>query len=326
MLKRLTKHLVLPVVVAGVMTLATSTAHAKLGDELLVNGMTNDDIQTLQEDLRAFGFLKIDNPTKYFGDVTETSLKDFQKSQNIEETGKYDLDTHTTFEKFKNEKLKDMKNNNELLAFAENFDLKSTGPEVLKLQEKLKTLGYLVIDNPTDYYGQMTKDAVSLLQDTYGIKADGVANARTIDLINDILLGRVDKKEVPTRSIAKREGNSSLIKTANSLKGARYGFGSMGPNTFDCSGFTTYVFSKHGIKLPRSTSGQATHGTKVNKSELAEGDLVIFSNTYKKGPSHAGIYIGNGKFIHSSTSRGVVVDSLSSGYYSSKFSYGRRVK
>ncbi|HEY4544184.1 MAG TPA: NlpC/P60 family protein [Tissierellaceae bacterium] len=324
MLKKLTKKIVLPIVAISVISLNVNTAHAKLGDEILVNGMTNDDIQTLQEDLRGFGFLTIDNPTKYFGNATEAAVLNFQKSQGIEETGKYDQATHKAFESFKNNKINAMKEKNELLTYTRDLDLKDTGADVLKLQEQLKALGFLVIDNCTDYYGQMTKDAVSLLQETYGLKANGVTGLRTIDLINDILLGRVNKKEVPNRG-ASRNANG-IIGTASKLKGARYSYGSIGPNSFDCSGFTKYVFGQHGIDLPRSSVGQANYGSKVAKGDLQPGDLLIFSNTYRKGPSHVGVYVGNGKFIHASTSRGVVTDSINSGYYSSKFSYGRRVK
>lgn len=81
-----------------------------------------------------------------------------------------------------------------------------------------------------------------------------------------------------------------------------------------------------GISIPRSTSTQANAGTRLSKSQLQAGDLLIFSNTYKAGPSHAGIYIGNGQFIHAGNSRtGVLTSNINSGYYSSKFSYGRRV-
>ncbi|NLY67894.1 MAG: hypothetical protein GX069_10080, partial [Tissierellia bacterium] len=80
------------------------------------------------------------------------------------------------------------------------------------------------------------------------------------------------------------------------------------------------------IELPRSSSDQASVGTKVSKDELQVGDIVVFSNTYRSGPSHTGIYLGNNKFIHASTSRkGVVISDLNSNYYRKHFSYGRRV-
>ena len=70
--------------------------------------------------------------------------------------------------------------------------------------------------------------------------------------------------------------------------------------------------------MPRRASLQANIGTTVSKANLEKGDLVFF-NTSGRGISHVGIYIDNNQIIHASTSRGVVKDSLSSGYYSNRF-------
>ena len=106
-----------------------------------------------------------------------------------------------------------------------------------------------------------------------------------------------------------------------------YAYGGSTTSGFDCSGFTQFIYRQHGISIPRSTVDQAKVGTKLSKAELQVGDLIIFSNTYKAGPSHAAIYMGNGQFIHASSvgSGGVVISDLNSAYYSGKFSYGRKV-
>ena len=105
-----------------------------------------------------------------------------------------------------------------------------------------------------------------------------------------------------------------LSKTATSLIGVKYVYGGTTTRGFDCSGFVGYVFDKNGINLPRSSSGMYSTGTAVSKTNLSTGDLVFF-NTSGRGVSHVGIYIGDGKFAHASSSRGVRVDKLNDPYY-----------
>lgn len=93
---------------------------------------------------------------------------------------------------------------------------------------------------------------------------------------------------------------------------------------FDCSGFTQYVFAKMGIELSRTSASQAEMGSKVEKSDLTEGDLVFF-NTNGRSISHVGIYVGNGQFAHASSSKGVTISNLSDSYYQSRYVTARRV-
>jgi hypothetical protein len=107
--------------------------------------------------------------------------------------------------------------------------------------------------------------------------------------------------------------------------GVRYVWGGTTPSGFDCSGFMRYVFNKEGISLPRTTREQATVGKTVSKSNLEKGDLVFF-NTSGSGISHAGIYIGNNNFIHSSSSRGVSIASVNDPHYwGSRYVTAKRV-
>lgn len=128
-----------------------------------------------------------------------------------------------------------------------------------------------------------------------------------------------------------KEINSSLhgnaiANDAHNYLGYRYVYGTAGPNTFDCSGFTSYLYKKYGYSLPRTSYSQATVGTYIDKSNLKAGDLVFFSNSSTSRIGHVGIYIGEGEFIHASTStRGVVKDSLSSDYYTRHYITARRI-
>lgn len=118
---------------------------------------------------------------------------------------------------------------------------------------------------------------------------------------------------------------SAVIATAKKYIGVPYLWAGSTPSGFDCSGFVQYVFKAHGISLNRTAATQYRHGTYVSKSNLQPGDLVFFQNTYKAGISHVGIYIGDGKFIHASSSKGVTISNLSSSYYVSHYYGARRI-
>jgi len=81
--------------------------------------------------------------------------------------------------------------------------------------------------------------------------------------------------------------------------GAKYRYGASGPNAFDCSGLVNWAYRSSGKSLPRTSRAMSHVGTPVSKSALQPGDLVFFYG----GPSHVGIYIGNGKVVHASNPR-----------------------
>lgn len=127
--------------------------------------------------------------------------------------------------------------------------------------------------------------------------------------------------------------NSDIAATAKQYLGTGYVYGGASPRGFDCSGFAMYVYSQHGYSLPHSATSQwqSGLGTRVYSiSELQPGDLVFFNDPSRnagRACSHAGIYTGDGQFIHSSSSRsgGVIVSSLTSGYYNTYFVGGIHV-
>lgn len=121
----------------------------------------------------------------------------------------------------------------------------------------------------------------------------------------------------------------ALIGHAKTKLGCKYVYGNSGPDKFDCSGFTKYVYKLFGVSLSGSAYGQGYgKGEKVAYDNVKKGDIVCF-NTVETDTDlvdHVGVYIGGGQFIHASSSRGeVIISSMSSGYYKRVFSWGRRV-
>jgi cell wall-associated NlpC family hydrolase len=106
--------------------------------------------------------------------------------------------------------------------------------------------------------------------------------------------------------------------------GTTYKTGGTSTNGFDCSGFTSYVYKNIGITLPRTSKSQFSVGTSISRMQMRPGDLVFF-NTLGNGVSHVGIFVGNGKFAQSSSSRGVIISSLNENYWANRYVGAKRV-
>lgn len=134
--------------------------------------------------------------------------------------------------------------------------------------------------------------------------------------------------KAPTASAATISKADKIISLGKKYLGVRYRFGAPSGATyaFDCSSFTQYIFGKNGVKLPRVSSTQATKGKKVTKGHLKKGDLVFFK-TRRTGSKigHVGVYVGNGKILHTYGRPGVTYSSITSGYWSRTFVTARRV-
>ena len=118
----------------------------------------------------------------------------------------------------------------------------------------------------------------------------------------------------------------AVINLAKSKLGCKYVWGAEGPNTFDCSGFTMYVYKNGaGINIPRTSKDQSKAGRYVAKSDLQPGDLVFFDSNYGNTVNHVGLYIGNNQMIHSPKPGDVVkIQNININHYKKAYITARR--
>ena len=129
-------------------------------------------------------------------------------------------------------------------------------------------------------------------------------------------------------SVFASSNQSTLDTYIEDVLGTKYKYGGTSVKTgFDCSGFVGHIFAKLGYDLNRRSADIATQGTKVAKKDLIVGDLVFFDTSGKNNSSitHVGIYVGDGKFAHASSSKGVVIEKLDSSYYKPRYVTARRI-
>ena len=221
--------------------------------------------------------------------------------------------------------------------------LNSHGHDVMVLQQNLMRLNYSV-SKVSGNYDKETQEAVKAFQKDNKLSVTGIVNRETWwaikggrptisgigtavstakpttspiwDNISSVPYGRtfLSKKEVP-----------SIISTAKNYLGVPYVFGGASPEEgFDCSGFLEYVFARNGIEIPRTADEQYRLGKLVRQSQLVAGDLVFFT-TYEPGASHCGIYLGNDKFIHASSIKGIRVYDINDSYWASRYYGGKHI-
>ena len=203
-----------------------------------------------------------------------------------------------------------------------SYNVGTSGPDVAEIQNELSDLGYYN-GIPDGVYGADTAAAVKKYQASMGLEADGV--------VGDYTYSKLMGKRMPSRrsdyGVSRGYGYGygantgmvrSLISTAYDYVGVPYVFGGTTPWGFDCSGYTQYVFRQIGVDIPRTADAQYYSYPKVSASNLQPGDLVFFE-TYEPGPSHCGIYIGNGQMLQAGSSTGVTVSNVFSGYFGARY-------
>ena len=217
----------------------------------------------------------------------------------------------------------------------------SHGHDVLLLQQKLRNIGYS-IKSTDGVFGAETERAVEEFQRDQKLKVTGIVTNATWRALKNAKekKPRATKKPSPAvvpepvprgktvinnTLILEKSKVKNLIATAKKYIGTPYRFGGTTPKAFDCSGYLQYVFAQNGITIPRLADEQYLLGKSTKSAkQLVPGDLVFFS-TYESGASHSGIYLGDGKFIHVSSSEGVRIDELSSDYWRVRYYGGKHI-
>lgn len=179
---------------------------------------------------------------------------------------------------------------------------------------------------------QPSSDSASLESD----RAYGSTQSRLFSYADNDEIGRlVARLERPRARVrtpahdfdSPPQAQSDFVAAALAHLGTPYKYGGSSPEAgFDCSGLVWFTARKSlGLHLPRNAAAQAREGTKVERTELQRGDLVFF-NTLGRRYSHVGIYVGNGRFVHSPRSGSRVrVDDMSSRYWNTRYNGARRL-
>jgi len=278
-------------------------------DPTLRFGDENERVQQLQERLMALNYMDLDESTQYYGPATQYAVSLFQRQHDLAQDG---VAGPLTL---------DMINSPD----AKNYTLLegTRGSDVDSLQRQLVDLGYL--SNSTGYYGTETVKAVKAFQERNGLAVDGKTGEQTLSLIfSPNAKQSASKVQAELRSANIKE----FIAAAEKQLGDPYVLGSVGPDTFDCSGLVYYCLKQAGSSRGRYNAAgyaQVTDWEKISSMDnLQIGDLLFFS-TGGKSVGHVGIYIGGGMMIDaSSSSNAVVKRSCRTDFWERNFVYARR--
>lgn len=312
MKKRIKEFALASIVVSSASLILTTAVYADLGDTTLKKGMNHPDIAVLQEKLHMLGYFENDKYTTYFGDKTYAALKSFQAAEGLNPDGIAGPKTL--------ELIKVKARQQEILP--KDFQPVKEGDSddnVVDIQKKLKDLG-IYNTEITSVYDQATVEAVISFQKSKGLPETGIVDTATIIELNTAFNSKIAERASASRRLAA----AKAVDFAKQFLGMPYVWGASSEKAFDCSGFTVYIMKKFNVDLPRRASEQFKAGIAVKKEDLQPGDLVFFT-TYKPGPSHVGIYIGDNKFIHASSgSRKVTITDLNDKYYNTRYLGARR--
>ncbi|GGB42807.1 peptidoglycan-binding protein [Fictibacillus barbaricus] len=317
-----------PAAVEEVVKSASSTKVLKLNT-------TGKEVKKLQEDLKFLGFFTFYKTTDFYGTITTEAVRKFQMSQKLKATGVADAVTLQRIQQQVNAKKKPAPAKpvskpapkptpkptpapKPTLPPKETALLKfgSKGAEVIKLQTRLKDLGFFTYPMITDYYGTVTEESVEKFQKAYGLPVTGIVTNTVLTKLTEA--EKAQNQKPPTSS----EVTINVVANAAELMGVPYVWGGTTTKGFDCSGFIQYIFAQEGIQLPRTVAQMWNSTTSVPTP--AVGDLVFFE-TYQKGPSHLGVYIGNNQFVHSGSSTGVTISNLTYDYWKQRYLGTKRV-
>jgi|SRR5690625_1358522 len=313
-------------------TFATALQDASIFEHTeLEYGSHGELVRHVQLKLKKLGHYE-DAVDGVYGLFTEQAVRSFQSSEAITISGIINKETYET-----------LVNTEKQIAFdniASEFQAIYYGErsERVKLvQEVLYFYGYYH-GNIDGIYGPLTEEAMNDVYDA-GILTN--LKEENLDMLEVDEQGETDTLMDTNSTTAVSEGNinkdhvsvipldvapvsSNIIADAKTLIGTPYVWGGSTPSGFDCSGFIQYVYNQQQITIPRTVNDIWNFATPISSPSI--GDLVFFE-TYQPGPSHIGIYLGGGNFIHAGTSTGVTISNMQdNNYWKSKYIGAKRIK
>ncbi|HEY4602469.1 MAG TPA: NlpC/P60 family protein [Cerasibacillus sp.] len=300
-------------------------------------GEHSERVQAIQVKLKEFSFYD-DEVDGDFGILTEYAIKQFQKKHHLTSSGLIDDDTiHKIIEAEMTQYLKKIEQ------LSEKIYPGLQSEDVRKTQEILQYFGYYN-GNIDGIYGPITAESIQLAEKEHHIT---LVNVHLKEPLTKVYENKKKEKKKPKQTdpttqttqtetpketkVAEKppqpvaitkSASPHIIQTAQSLIGTPYQWGGTTPSGFDCSGFLQFVYQTEDIHIPRTVSDIWNFATSVQSPSV--GDLVFFE-TYKPGPSHAGIYLGDGKFIHAGSSRGVEISDINLDYWQTRFLGAKRI-
>lgn len=315
-------------------------------------GDKSEEIQEYQELLYQSGYLTY-APDGVFGKQTQNAVRRFQEENGLVVDGCLGK---TTIELLKSGK-------GETFAFTVGLE----GDDVQRIQERLAHYGYLKGSQVTGYYGDKTKDAVKSFQSRNKLTVDGVAGYETIAKLLSSDAKKAPNATTPKPSSGSKttpkpssgskttpkpttpsnddsgdtgasghtitygQGKETFIQIAESKLGCKYVRGAKGPNKFDCSGFVYWCLNQAGVKQSYMTSIAWRSCTKYlrikSMSDIKRGDVLVFKGK-SMSTGHVGIYLGSGRMIDASSSKGkvrITESILSSTYWKEHFLMAYRI-
>lgn len=302
-----------------------------LQDQLLAEahnlqyGEQSEIIRHVQLKLNKTGYYtdKIDG---VYGLFTEQAVRGFQSSESLTVNGQIDQETLKAIMIV--EKKQEIK---KIKPFLDSINYGEKSEAVSVVQEVLYYYGYYTgyVDG---IYGPLTEAAIDkvtnegLLEE----KRNTYSSKQQTNIVSTLhpnkTTPKTNKSTEKTPDVIQVEvsnNNSTIIETAKTYLGTPYVWGGKSPSGFDCSGFIQFVYEQENTIIPRTVNEIWNFSTSVPSPSI--GDLVFFE-TYQPGPSHLGIYLGQGNFIHAGSSRGVEISNLNdNSYWKARYLGAKRI-
>ena len=302
---------------------ASSGSNVTLNGQILRSGSSGKAVELLQTELKKLGFFSATVSGSY-NQSTVNAVRDLQRQANIKVDGVYGPQTHRQIERGITKKIEDTPPSNDQSSSGSSSSLVvkkgDRSDSVREVQSMLKATGHFNA-NTTGYFGDITENAVKSFQRQWNFTPSGEVTKMTMEKLEEVSAVHMGE--------ASRNGSEpafqpiNVVSDASNYIGVKYLWGGTTPAGFDCSGFIQFIFKANGKNIPRTVAQQWNAMTSVSSPRV--GDVVFFE-TYRPGPSHNGIYIGNNQFIHSGSSTGVTVANLNSSYWAPRYLGAKRVR